>query len=410
MSVDESWSDYVIATYRLAASGDLAKKAETIALGMTVGSWTGLPAGRQEALDRHAGRVVMVEDNLIRIAYPLVNLTPDLPALLTCAFGKLSMDGKIRLVDLTLPPHFAAAFAGPKFGVEGVRERTGVHGRPLLMSIFKSCVGLTLAELAEGFLQQALGGVNLIKDDEIFFNDSEAPFERRLEVCLKAAERARRETGQVVLYAINLTGPVHRLPEKARRAVSLGANALLINVLPYGFDLLQRLAEDSEITVPLVAHPALAGALYPSDDYGIAAPLLLGTLMRLAGADLVLFPSPYGGMALEHATALDLASRLTDKGRLPHRPAVPVPSAGIHPGLVPHIMDDFGIDVVINAGGGIHGHPGGAAAGGRAFRAAIAASVAGVPLEEAAADSSDLRAALDRWGSGKPRIPKEFPA
>ncbi len=408
--MNDTWKDYVIATYRLAASGDLTKKAETIALGMTVGSWTGLPAARQEALDRHAGRVVTVEGNLIRIAYPLANLTPDLPALLTCTFGKLSMDGKIRLVDLTLPPHFAVAFAGPKLGVEGVRERLGVHGRPLLMSIFKSCVGLTLAELAEGFFQQALGGVDLIKDDEIFFNDSEAPFEQRLEACLKAGERARRETGQAVLYAINLTGPVHQLPEKARRAVRLGANALLINVLPYGFDLLQRLAEDPEITVPLVAHPALAGALYPSDDYGIAAPLLLGTLMRLAGADLVLFPSPYGGMALERSEALDLASRLTDKSYLPHRPAFPVPSAGIHPGMAPHMLDDFGLDVVINAGGGIHGHPGGAAAGGRAFRAAMAAGAAGTPLEEAAAESSDLRAALDRWGSGKARIPKEFSA
>ena len=405
----ELWNDYVIATYRLGGGGDWTKKAETIALGMTVGSWPGLSATRQAALQRHAGRVVAVEAGLIHIAYPLANLTPDLPALLTGTFGKLSMDGKIRLVDLTLPPHFATAFAGPKLGVEGVRQRAGVHGRPLLMSIFKSCVGLTLAELAEGFFQQALGGVDLIKDDEIFFNDTDAPFEQRLEACLQAAERARRETGQLVLYAINLTGPVHRLPEKARRAVRLGANALLINVLPYGFDLLQRLAEDPEITVPLVAHPALAGAFYPSDDYGIAAPLLLGTLMRLAGADLVLFPSPYGGMALEHSAAMDLASRLRDQTHLPCLPALPVPSAGIHPGLVPHIMDDFGLDVVINAGGGIHGHPGGAAAGGRAFRAAMAASVAGVPLEQAAAESSDLRVALDQWGSDKARIPKEFP-
>lgn len=408
--MNDTWNDYVIATYRLAGGGDWTKKAETIALGMTVGSWPSLPAVRQESLQRHAGRVVMVEAGLIRIAYPLANLTPDLPSLLTATFGKLSMDGKIRLVDLALPPTFAAAFPGPKLGVEGVRERLGVHNRPLLMSIFKSCLGLTLAELTKGFFQQALGGVDLIKDDEIFFNDSEAPFEQRLEACLQAAERARRETGQMVLYAINLTGPVHRLPEKARRAVQLGANALLINVLPYGFDILQRLAEDPEITVPLVAHPALAGAIYPSSDYGIAAPLLLGTLMRLAGADLVLFPSPYGGMALERSEALDLASRLTDKIRLPHRPAFPVPSAGIHPGMVPHILDDFGLDVVINAGGGIHGHSGGAAAGGRAFRAAMAAGAAGVPLEEAAAESSDLRSALDQWGSGKARIPKEFPA
>lgn len=400
----ETWREYVIATYRLAAGGDLTGKAEAMALGMTVGSWTGLPAAQAEALARHAGRVVSVEGPLIRIAYPLANLTPDLPCLLTATFGKLSMDGAIRLVDLTLPPAFASAFPGPKLGVAGVRNALGVGGRPLLMSIFKSCLGLGVAELAEGFYQQALGGADLIKDDEIFFNDAGAPFEARLAACLEAGERARRETGRKALYAINLTGPVHTLPEKARRAVRLGADALLVNVLPYGFDILQRLAEDPEINVPLVAHPALAGALYPTADYGIAAPLLLGTLMRLAGADLVLFPSPYGGVALERAAALEVAARLRDPGTVtapapvPWRPAFPVPSAGIHPGLVPQLLSDFGPDVVVNAGGGIHGHPGGAAAGGRAFRAAMDAAVAGVPLAEAAGQSPELRAALEKWG------------
>jgi hypothetical protein len=56
--VDDTRNDYVIATYRLADGGDWTKKAETIALGMTIGSWPGLPAARQEALDRYAGRVV----------------------------------------------------------------------------------------------------------------------------------------------------------------------------------------------------------------------------------------------------------------------------------------------------------------------------------------------------------------
>ena len=43
--------------------------------------------------------------------------------------------------------------------------------------------------------------------------------------------------------------------------------------------------------------------------------------------------------------------------------AWPGPSVGIHPGMVPHLLADYGNDVVINAGGGIHGHPDGAAAG-----------------------------------------------
>ena len=38
----------------------------------------------------------------------------------------------------------------------------------------------------------------------------------------------------------------------------------------------------------------------------------------------------------------------------------PVPSAGIHPGMVPNLVADFSMDHVINAGGGIHGHPDGA--------------------------------------------------
>jgi 2,3-diketo-5-methylthiopentyl-1-phosphate enolase len=51
--------------------------------------------------------------------------------------------------------------------------------------------------------------------------------------------------------------------------------------------------------------------------------------------------------------------------------AFPGPSAGIHPGLVPQILKDYGSDVIINAGGGVHGHPKGARAGAVAFQQAV---------------------------------------
>ena len=35
------------------------------------------------------------------------------------------------------------------------------------------------------------------------------------------------------------------------------------------------------------------------------------------------------------------------------------------------ILMDFGTDVIINAGGGVHGHPGGTRAGAKAFRQAV---------------------------------------
>lgn len=398
--------DSILVTY-LTQAKDLEKKAQAIAVGMTVGSWTDLPAAKQEALRAYLGEVHSVqpteqlEDGTVRgtitISYPTRNFTKDIPSLLTGVFGKLSMDGKIKLIDIEFPASFTAGFPGPKFGIQGIRELVGVHDRPLCMSIFKSCLGMPFDDLQTQFRAQALGGLDLVKDDEIFFADDQAPFLKRIQAFRQISLEVEQETGKKVLYSANLTGPTHELLEKAKRAVDAGAQCLLFNVLSYGFDVLHRLAQDPEINVPIMAHPALAGAFYPSPDYGIATPLLLGKLMRLAGADLVLFPSPYGNVALDKQEAITLAAHLTQEdARL--KPSFPVPSAGIHPGLVPQLYADFGLDQVVNAGGGIHGHPGGATDGARAFIKAIEAVSNGQSLQEAAATFEPLAIALDKWG------------
>jgi 2,3-diketo-5-methylthiopentyl-1-phosphate enolase len=422
---------YCVASYRcFDEKADFHKKAQSIAVGLTVGSWTDLPDAKKAEMEKHLGRVLSVEVHEpdksygsdesaeeryadIRIAYPDINFSADIPALLVTIFGKLSMDGRIRLLDLHVSDAFLNHFPGPKFGISGVRDLLGVHDRPLLMSIFKSVIGHDLSALREQFYGQALGGVDLIKDDEILFENPLTPIGKRVEVCMAAATQAQAETGQKLLYAVNLTGPTSKLAAQAKQAIDAGANALLFNVLAYGFDVLHELSSDPAITVPIAAHPALAGATYPSPHYGIAASVLLGKLMRLAGADLVLFPSPYGSvvmpreenLAIQHTLVTEqLLTEYLYEGNPANEPKLrksfPVPSAGIHPGLVPLILRDFGRDVVVNAGGGIHGHPMGTAAGGQAFRQAIEATVKGTPLVEAAnsAHNRELKAAIDLWG------------
>lgn len=425
-------SSYCTATYRcFDDKADFEKKAQGIAVGLTVGSWTDLPEARKQEMEKHLGQVVSIEVHEpgankieagseansearryadITIGYPDINFSRDIPALLVTVFGKLSMDGQVKLIDLKFSADFMSAFAGSKFGIAGVRELLGVHDRPLLMSIFKSVIGHDLAGLREQFYLQAAGGVDLIKDDEILFENPLTPIEQRVAVCLEAARQASEQTGQKLLYAANLTGPTSRLAAQAKKAISAGANALLFNVLAYGFDALHELATDPEVSVPIMAHPAMAGAFYPAPNYGIGASVLLGKLMRLAGADLVLFPSPYGSvvmpkadnLAIQHALVTnrseDYLFRSAAGQALPLAPAFPVPSAGIHPGLVPLILRDFGSEVIVNAGGGIHGHPLGTIAGGKAFRQAIDAALKGQPLQEAALSHPELKAAIDRWG------------
>lgn len=418
---------YCLATYRcFDEKADFHKKALSIAVGLTVGSWTDLPEARKTEMEKHLGQVVSVDvhepasnESLserfadIRIAYPDVNFSQDIPALLVTVFGKLSMDGRIKLIDLSFSANFLRNFKGPKFGIEGIRNLLGVHDRPLLMSIFKSVIGHDLPALQEQFAQQALGGVDLIKDDEILFENPLTPIEKRVEACMEAARKVQQQTGQKLLYAVNLTGPTSKLHMQAKKAIDAGANALLFNVLAYGFDVLHELSQNREINVPIAAHPALAGALYPSPHYGISASVLLGKLMRLAGADLVLFPSPYGSvvmpkeenMAIKHALLTENIAgdyiyshqvEATAKPQLAR--SLPVPSAGIHPGLVPLILKDFGQEVVVNAGGGIHGHPMGTAAGGQAFQQAITATLAQVSLREYAETHPELQTAIDLWG------------
>ncbi|KOO50489.1 2,3-diketo-5-methylthiopentyl-1-phosphate enolase [Priestia koreensis] len=406
----------VIASYLIHdSSGDFEKKAEGIALGLTVGSWTNLPLLEQEQLKKHKGRVVSISEletcnrvnqyageqlkqAIVKIAYPAANFSRDLPAILTTVFGKLSLDGKVKLIDLDFSTDLLQAFPGPRFGIDGIRRLTNVSDRPLVMSIFKGVIGRDLDYLGTQLREQALGGVDLVKDDEILFDSDLTPFEKRITTGKAILDGVYEETGHRTLYAVNLTGRTYDLKEKAKRAAELGADALLFNVFAYGLDVLQALREDDEIGIPLMAHPAVSGALTPSEFYGFSHGLLLGKLLRLTGADFSLFPSPYGSVALPFEEAISIGTELTTPNHYVKR-SFPVPSAGIHPGLVPLLVRDFGIDSVINAGGGVHGHSDGAVGGGQAFRAAVDASLKGIDLRDAADTSDALKKALDLWGT-----------
>lgn len=405
---------FLVATYYLevAAATDLVKKAGDIAVGQTTGGWLELPRATRDVSERAVGRVLSVteappyEDRraipegeprraVVRIAFPVENFGADLGALLVAVYGKVSLDGAIKLVDLELPPALVASLPGPRHGIEGIRKQVAAPERPLTMSIFKPTLGLPPEALAEMIAEQAAGGIDLVKDDEVLTDVTIDSALKRVELCRKAAKKAR-PNGAAVIHAVSLTGPADELVSRARRLSAEGAGALLFNALAYGLPMMAAIAKDPGVTAPILAHPALAGGTALEAQHGIAAHLLLGKLMRLAGADLVLFPSPYGSVGLRRESALKLSFALT---RPLHgmKPAFPVPSAGITPALVPQLIADYGHDVVVNAGGAVHGHPDGARAGAEAFVAAADATFRKVALADAAGKSPALKKSLELW-------------
>ncbi len=370
--------DLIQVTYKVLSDKlvDPEKKAKAIALGQTTDTWTPNELSGKKKLAKHSGVVLGIDERthvagkpyeyFLTVGFPAANTEGDIPSLLTMIFGKISMDGRIRLESVQFPDAYLKG-KGPRYGVPGIREKVGEAAKPLAMAIFKPCVGLSSAELAAMFYELAAGGMHLVKDDEILPDLDLCPTQERLTACLKAGEKARQETGQTTLYAVNLTGPISKIIPKAKKLVKEGAQCFLLNVLSYGFGVLEELRD---VGVPIMAHPALAGALCGSSQTGMSYAVVLGSLMRLGGADMVLFPSSYGTVALPVAETRSIKEALTwTMGSFPK--SFPVPSAGIHPGLVPKILHDYGHDVIINAGGGVHGHPKGARAGAKAFRQAI---------------------------------------
>jgi 2,3-diketo-5-methylthiopentyl-1-phosphate enolase len=379
--------------YRFPPGINAEKQAKVIAVGQTVGSWDDRFSHREESFQRYLAQVisVVVHDSghsTATIEFPVANTEGDIGSLLTMIFGKFSMAGAAKVTAIRLPDDYGQR---PMVGLSGIRDRIQVHDRPLVMAIFKPALGLTAADHAGILRSVAAAGLDIIKDDEILGNLEIAPTIDRLKACREVILETQETTGKELLYAINLTGRAHEILDNARRLVSNGANALLFNTLTYGWSVLESLAQDPEINVPIFMHPALAGALCGSPDHGFSYVSILGTLAAHAGADAVLYPAHYGSLPFEKSEEMAIRDALRSRN------VFPVPSAGIHPGVVPRAIADYGNDVILNAGTGIMDHPSGSASGVTAFFEALDRLKLGRSFIIEEVPDSALKIALKKW-------------
>jgi 2,3-diketo-5-methylthiopentyl-1-phosphate enolase len=319
--------------------------------------------------------------------------------LLSTVIGNISMFGALKLLDLSFPKRFIEGFRGPKFGVPGVRKLLGVYERPLLNNMIKPCTGFPPEVGARLFLEAARGGCDIIKDDELIADAPFSPLEQRVKLYMEAARKASEEKGEQTLYTVNITDRADKVRDNALRCVDAGANALMINYLTAGISTLHALAEDPAINVPILAHLDFAGTMYESPHSGMSSHLILGKLARMAGADMVIYPNPYGKIPFLREKHIKIALCL----RQPFHglaPVLPGPGGSVQAGMVPYVMGDLGNDCMISAGGAVHAHPLGPAAGAKAMRQAMDAARQGVDLDTYASERPELKAAIAAWGSG----------
>lgn len=311
----------------------------------------------------------------VRIRFPAATVGREIPQVLGVIYGNASLKEGIRVERVEPGPGLARALGGPRHGCAGLRGLAGVADRPLVASALKP-IGRSVRELASYAYEMARGGLDVIKDDHGLTNQAICPFEARVEACADAVRRANRETGGRTLYFASVTGPLDEVLSRALFARAAGAGGVLVSPLVVGLDVLRLLSCESGL--PVMAHPALAGAFFAAPDHGMSHGALLGTLMRLCGADLVIFPS-WGGrfpVTRDECAGLDLALK-EDLHDL--RPALPVPAGGMTLDRVRDLVAVHGRDVVLLVGSALYERSPDLAANVRHFRSLVETAVADVP-------------------------------
>jgi ribulose-bisphosphate carboxylase large chain len=204
-------------------------------------------------------------------------------------------------------------------------------------------------------------------------------------------QKAEDETGEAKAYMPNITAPYDEMVERADFVKECQGRYVMVDVITVGFSALQSLMKETKLIIH--AHRAMHAAMTRNKKHGISM-LVLAKLLRLAGVDQLHTGTVIGKMQVEESPKINnfLRSEWHDL-----KTTFPVASGGLHPGHVPEIIGLLGKDLIIQAGGGVHGHPDGSKAGARAMRQAIDAVMAGESLESYAQKHNELKAALKRW-------------
>jgi 2,3-diketo-5-methylthiopentyl-1-phosphate enolase len=421
---DIDYENHIIATYTamLHRKMDAFYMMQAVCVEQSTGTFVPVPQETPETRRKHVAKVIgwwripdfeyegaedffgspKMYQYVVQIAYPL-NFKPQFPMLFTTIYGNISMGGPLKMVDVRFPKAFLKEFKGPKFGDVGIRQILGVKERPLLNNMIKPCVYTDPKVGADLAYQAAVGGCDVIKDDELIADVEFNPITERVTAFMEALDKADSEKGEKTLYTVNITDRVERMFELADIVQEHGANAIMVNHISVGYSALRKLAEDPSVKVPILGHMDFAGSIYQDPLSGISSPLVLGKFGRLAGCDFIVHPAPYGKAPTLTDRFKETARMMVmPMGNAPHiKRTMPMPSGGITQSLVEKCVADLGTNIMIGSGGAIHAHPDGPIAGAKAFRQAIDAVMEGIPVRDYAKDHKELGVSLGLFGIGK---------
>lgn len=375
----------------------LEEAAGAIAAESSVGTWTELTTTKTY-MEKLAANVFQIEKNAAKIAYPIELFEKEnMPNLLSSVAGNvfgLKTLKNLRLIDIKIPLELSKSFKGPQFGISKIRRLLKVPKRPLVGTIIKPKLGLKTEDHAKVAYEAWLGGCDMVKDDENLSSQKFNPFDERVAKTLELRDKAQKETGERKVYMVNVTAETDIMVKRAELVEKQGGEYIMVDILTCGWSALQTL-RNQNLKLVIHAHRAGHAAFTKNPKHGISMNVI-AKVARTIGVDQLHVGTIVGKMSETKQEVQDNIRALKNEMN-GLRTVMPVASGGLYPRLIPALMQTFGNDFVIQAGGGIHGHPGGTRQGATAMRQAVDATLQETSLEEYAKAHKELNTALQTW-------------
>ncbi len=387
----------------------MRRAANTVALESSVGTWTKVP--KKDYVEKLKARVFSIRGNWVKIAYPQELFEYDnVPNILSSIAGNImgmKAVKSIRLEDVSFPKKILKSYSGPRFGIKGVRKILKVRNRPLVGTIIKPKLGLNTKHHAQSAYESWMGGCDIVKDDENLASQKFNIFEERIARTLEKAYASEKETGEKKGYLVNVTAETKEMMRRAQLVEDLGGKYIMIDIITSGWAALQTLREGN-FKLAIHAHRAMHAAFDRNPKHGVSM-MVLADFARLIGVDQIHIGTGIGKLEGDIEDIEELSEevsmhevkhtkkRLSQKwGRI--KSVFPVSSGGLHPGHIPFLVNHLGKDLIIQAGGGVHGHPKGTRDGAIAMRQAVNAVLKKQNLKDYAKTHKELKQALMKWG------------
>lgn len=407
----------IVAEFYIEPRTSMNEAAGSVASESSVGTWTN-PVGVPARIHRLRATVFSVKKSrsgaIIKVSYPIELFEPgNISQLLSSVAGNvfgMKTVKNLKLLDLHLPYNYVKYFHGPSLGIKGIRKMMSVSNRPLIGTIIKPKLGLNAKEHARKAEEAWLGGLDIVKDDENLSDMSFNHFDERIERTLDAANYAKDVSGEEKAYMPNVTAPYDEMLRRAEFAIDRGSKYIMVDIVSVGFSALEQLRKDVGDRVAIHAHRAGHAMFTRNEKHGMSM-LVLAKLARLAGVDQIHIGTANIGKMIQEDPITPLEDEIEDSFVLKNdkehvlaqkwyniRSVFAVASGGLHPGMIPALVQKMGKDVVLQFGGGCHAHPDGTIAGAMAIREALTAVEEGISLKEYARYHPALRTALKTFG------------